>query len=113
MIAVLKPICAQELKEKKINYKKGSFPYKALGRARAAMEIDGFVKILTDAETDEVLGVHMLGARVADLIAEAVVAMEYRASAEDIFRMSHAHPTFAEAVKEAAMLASEGRALNM
>ena len=102
-----------ELKEKKVNYKKGSFPFKALGRARAAMETDGFVKVLTDADTDEVLGIHMLGPRVADLIAEAVVAMEYRASAEDIFRMSHAHPTFAEAVKEAAMLASEGRALNM
>jgi len=103
----------QELKEKKVNYKKGSFPFKALGRARAAMETDGFVKVLTDAETDEVLGIHMLGPRVADLIAEAVVAMEYRASAEDISRMSHAHPTFAEAVKEAAMMASEGRALNL
>jgi len=103
----------QELKDKNVNYKKGSFPFKALGRARAAMETDGFVKVLTDAETDEVLGVHMLGPRVADIIAEAVVAMEFRASAEDIFRASHAHPTFAEAVKEAAMLASTGKTLNM
>ena len=103
----------QELKDKNVNYKKGSFPFKALGRARAAMETDGFVKVLTDAETDEVLGVHMLGPRVADIIAEAVVAMEFRASAEDIFRTSHAHPTFAEAVKEAAMLASTGKTLNM
>lgn len=103
----------QELKDKKVNYKKGNFPFKALGRARAAGEMDGFVKVLTDAETDEILGVHMLGARVADIIAEAVVAMEFRASAEDIFRTSHAHPTFAEAMKEAAMLASTGKALNM
>lgn len=103
----------QQLIEKNIAYKKGSYPFKALGRARAAMESDGFVKILADQETDEVLGVHMIGPRVADVIAEAVVAMEFRASAEDLFRISHAHPTFAEAVKEAAIIASEGRGINI
>uniref|UniRef100_UPI00286CE3EF dihydrolipoyl dehydrogenase n=1 Tax=Flavobacterium sp. TaxID=239 RepID=UPI00286CE3EF len=82
-----------------IAFKSGSFPFKALGRARASGDLDGFVKILADAKTDEVLGVHMIGARTADLIAEAVTAMEFRASAEDISRMSHAHPTFAEAIK--------------
>ena len=83
-----------------IAYKSGQFPMRALGRSRASMDLDGFVKILADAKTDEILGVHMIGARCADLIAEAVVAMEFRASAEDISRMSHAHPTFAEAIKE-------------
>jgi dihydrolipoamide dehydrogenase len=77
------------------------------------MDIDGLVKILADETTDEVLGVHMIGPRVADLIAEAVVAMEFRASAEDIARMSHAHPTYAEAVKEAALAATANRALHM
>ncbi len=101
-----------QLKEKNIPYNKGSYPYKASGRARAAMESDGFVKVLAHKETDEILGIHIIGPRAADVIAEAVVAMEFRASAEDIFRISHAHPTFAEAVKEAAMLAFEGRALN-
>ncbi len=94
------------LKAENANYKAGQFPMRALGRARASGDIDGFVKILSDANTDEVLGVHMVGARVADLIAEAVTAMEFRASAEDIARMSHAHPTYAEAVKEAALAAS-------
>ena len=86
---------------------------RALGRARASMDLDGFVKILADKETDEVLGVHMIGARMADVIAEAVTAMEFRASAEDISRMSHAHPTFAEAVKEAALAATDNRALHV
>ena len=103
----------EELKKSGKKYKSGSFPMRALGRARASMDIDGFVKILADAETDEVLGVHMIGPRVADLIAEAVVAMEYRASAEDISRMSHAHPTYAEAVKEAALAATANRALHV
>jgi dihydrolipoamide dehydrogenase len=85
---------------------------RALGRSRASGDIDGFVKILSDAKTDEVLGVHMVGARVADLIAEAVTAMEFRASAEDIARMSHAHPTYAEAVKEAALDATDNRPLH-
>ncbi len=103
----------EQLKEAGVNYKSGQFPMRALGRARASMDTDGFVKILADASTDEVLGVHMVGARVADLIAEAVTAMEFRASAEDIARMSHAHPTYAEAVKEAALTATENRPLHM
>ncbi|MCF8253340.1 MAG: dihydrolipoyl dehydrogenase [Bacteroidia bacterium] len=103
----------EELKKSGKKYKMGSFPMRALGRARASMDIDGLVKILADEETDEVLGVHMIGPRVADLIAEAVVAMEFRASAEDIARMSHAHPTYAEAVKEAALAATGNRAIHM
>ncbi len=103
----------EQLKEAGVAYKVGSFPFKALGRARASSDTDGFVKILADATTDEVLGVHMIGARVADLIAEAVTAMEYRASAEDISRMSHAHPTFAEAVKEAALAATDNRPIHI
>lgn len=103
----------EQLKEEGVAYKSGSFPFKALGRARAGGDINGFVKILADKNTDEVLGVHMIGARCADLIAEAVTAMEFRASAEDISRMSHAHPTFAEAIKEAALAATDNRALHV
>jgi dihydrolipoamide dehydrogenase len=103
----------EELKEKKVDYKKGSFPFKASGRARAAMEPDGFIKVLADKNTDEILGVHMIGARMADLIAEAVVAMEFRASAEDIARISHAHPTFTEAFREACLMATENRAIHL
>ena len=103
----------EQLKEEGLNYKTGQFPMRALGRARASMDTDGFVKILADSETDEVLGVHMIGARAADLIAEAVTAMEFRASAEDIARMSHSHPTYAEAIKEAALAATENRALHI
>lgn len=103
----------EQLKEAGTAYKSGQFPMRALGRSRASMDTDGFVKILADKETDEVLGVHMIGARVADLIAEAVTAMEYRASAEDIARMSHAHPTYAEAVKEAALAATDNRPLHI
>jgi dihydrolipoamide dehydrogenase len=103
----------EQLKAEGIEFKAGSFPFKALGRARAGGDTDGFVKILADAKTDEVLGVHMIGARCADLIAEAVTAMEFRASAEDISRMSHAHPTFAEAIKEAALAATANRALHV
>jgi len=103
----------EELKEAGIEYKEGKFPMRALGRSRASGDTDGFVKILTNAMTDEVLGVHMIGARVADLITEAVTAMEFRASAEDIARMSHAHPTYAEAVKEAAMAATGDRAMHI
>ena len=102
----------EELKVSGVSYKVGQFPMRALGRARASMDTDGFVKILADANSDEVLGVHMIGARAADLIAEAVTAMEFRASAEDIARMSHSHPTYAEAVKEAALAATENRALH-
>lgn len=103
----------EELKEAGVDYNVGQFPMRALGRARASMDIDGFVKILADKTTDEVLGVHMIGARCADLITEAVTAMEFRASAEDIARMSHAHPTYAEAVKEAALAATGDRALHI
>ena len=102
-----------ELKAENYNYKTGSFPFKALGRARASMDTDGFAKVLTDKETDEILGIHLVGARAADLIAEAVVALEYRASAEDIARMSHAHPTYAEAIKEAMLDATEKRSIHM
>ena len=102
-----------ELKDENYNYKTGSFPFKALGRSRASMDTDGFVKVLADKDTDEILGIHLVGARAADLIAEAVVAMEYRASAEDIARMSHAHPTYAEAIKEAMLDATEKRSIHM
>lgn len=103
----------EQLKAAGVAYKAGSFPFKALGRARASSDLDGFVKILADEKTDEVLGVHMIGARCADLIAEAVTAMEFKASAEDISRMSHAHPTFAEAIKEAALAATDNRSLHV
>lgn len=103
----------EDLKKAGRAYKAGSFPFKALGRARAANDTDGFIKVLADQETDEILGVHMIGARVADLIAEAVVALEYRASAEDISRISHAHPTFTEAIKEACLAATEKRPIHL
>lgn len=103
----------EQLKEEGVKYKEGKFPMRALGRSRASGDIDGLIKILADEKTDEVLGVHMIGARTADLIAEAVTAMEFRASAEDISRMSHAHPTYAEAVKEAALAATENRPLHI
>lgn len=102
----------QELKEAGRKYKVGSFPFRALGRSRASGDIDGTAKVIADEATDEVLGIHILGARAADLIAEAVVALEYRASAEDIARMSHAHPTYSEAVKEAALAATDNRAIH-
>ena len=102
-----------QLKESGIKYKTGSFPMRALGRARASMDIDGFVKVLADEVTDEILGVHIIGARAADMIAEAVVAMEYRASAEDISRMSHAHPTYTEAIKEACLAVTADRAMHV
>jgi dihydrolipoamide dehydrogenase len=103
----------EQLKKDGVVYKAGQFPMRALGRSRASGDIEGFVKILSDATTDEILGAHMVGARCADLISEMVVAMEYRASAEDIARMSHAHPTYAEAVKEAALAATADRALHI
>lgn len=103
----------EQLKEEGVAYKAGQFPFKALGRARASMDLEGMVKILADKNTDEILGMHMIGPRAADLIAEAVVAMEYRASADDISRMSHAHPTFAEAIKEAALAATDNRPLHI
>ena len=102
----------EQLKEKKTPYKTGLFPFKASGRAKASEESDGFVKVLSDARTDEILGVHMIGPRCADMIGEAVVAMEYKASAEDIARICHPHPTFTEALKEAALDACEKRAIH-
>lgn len=103
----------EQLKEQGKKYKVGAFPFKASGRARASMDTDGFVKVLADEVTDEILGVHIIGPRAADMIAEAVVAMEYRASAEDISRMSHAHPTYTEAFKEACLDATGKRALHI
>ncbi|QJD97456.1 dihydrolipoyl dehydrogenase [Mucilaginibacter robiniae] len=103
----------EQLKEKGVKYKSGSFPFKASGRARASMDTDGFVKVLADAATDEILGMHMIGPRAADMIAEGVVAMEYRASAEDVSRMSHAHPTYTEAIREACLAATENRAIHI
>ncbi|HLV39939.1 dihydrolipoyl dehydrogenase [Xanthomarina sp.] len=103
----------EQLQEAGVEYKAGQFPMRALGRSRASMDLDGFVKVLADKNTDEILGVHMVGARAADMIAEAVVAMEFRASAEDVSRMSHAHPTYTEAIKEAALAATEDRALHI
>ncbi len=103
----------EQLKENGTPYKTGSFPFKASGRARASMDTDGLIKVLAHKETDEILGVHMIGPRAADMIAEAVVAMEFRASSEDISRMSHAHPTFTEAFKEACLAATDNRALHI
>lgn len=103
----------EQLKAEGIAIKVGNFPMRALGRSRASGDLDGFIKIIADEKTDEVLGVHMIGARAADMIAAAVTAMEYRASAEDIARMSHAHPTFAEAIKEAALDATGKIAIHM
>tara|TARA_R110000868_G_scaffold204946_3_gene453206 strand:- start:71400 stop:72809 length:1410 start_codon:yes stop_codon:yes gene_type:complete len=102
-----------DLKKQGIEYKTGSFPYKASGRARASNESEGMIKVLADAKTDEILGVHMVGARCADMIAEAVLAMEFRASAEDVGRTCHAHPTYSETFKEACLAASENRALHI
>lgn len=103
----------EQLKEKNIKYKAGQFPFKASGRARASMDTDGFIKVLADEATDEILGVHMIGPRAADMIMEAVTAMEFKASAEDIARICHAHPTFTESLKEACLDATEKRALHI
>ena len=102
----------EQLKEAGTPYKPGKFPFRALGRARASMDLDGMAKILAHKDTDEILGVHIVGARAADLIAEAVALMEFRASAEDAARMSHAHPTYAEAFKEAALAATGNRSIH-
>jgi dihydrolipoamide dehydrogenase len=103
----------EQLKASGREYKVGSFPFKASGRARASNESDGFIKVLADKKSDEILGVHMIGPRCADLIGEAVLAMEYRASAEDVARTSHAHPTYSECLKEACLAATDNRALNI
>lgn len=102
----------EQLKEEGAKYKVGSFPMRALGRSRASGDIDGTVKILADANTDEVLGVHICAARAADMIMEATMAMEFRASAEDIARICHGHPTYTEAIKEAAMDATAKRSIH-
>ena len=102
----------EELNDAGVEYRKGVYPFRANGRARALGQLDGKVKILAHAETDRILGVHILGPRAGDLIAEAAVAIEFGASAEDLARSSHAHPTLAEAVKEAALDVA-GRAINM
>ncbi len=103
----------QQLIDAGVPYKSGKFPFKALGRARASTDTEGMVKILAHKETDEILGMHIVGPRAADMIAEGVVAMEYRASAEDLSRMSHAHPTYTEATKEAALAATDNRPLHI
>ncbi len=101
------------LKEAGIPYKVGKFPIKALGRARASGDLDGMIKVLAHKETDEVLGVHMVSARAADMIMEAAALMEFKASAEDIARICHPHPTYTEAFREAALAATEDRALHL
>ncbi len=103
----------ETLKAEGVPYKVGKFPFKALGRARASMDVDGMVKVIAHKDTDELLGVHMVGPRVADVIMEAVALMEFRASAEDMARICHPHPTYTEAVKEAALAATENRALHV
>jgi len=100
-----------ELKAAGREYKKGQFPFSINGRAKALAQTDGYVKILADAKTDRVLGIHIIGPRAGDLIAEAATAIEFGASAEDIARTSHAHPTLAEVIKEAAF-AVDGRAIH-
>jgi dihydrolipoamide dehydrogenase len=102
----------EQVKEKGTEYKVGKFKFAATGRAKAMDEQDGFVKVITDAKTDRVLGVHILGPRASDLIAECVTIMEYKGSAEDIARCTHAHPTLSEAVGEAARMAWAGTPLN-
>lgn len=103
----------EQVKEQNRAYNVGSFPFKASGRARASMDLEGLVKVICDKETDEILGIHIIGPRAADMIAEGVLAMEYKASAEDIARICHAHPTFTEAFKEAALAATGNRALHI
>ena len=101
----------QQLKAEGVEYRTGTFPFSANGRARALGETAGLVKFLAQAQTDEILGVHVMGPFAGELIAEAVVAMEFRGSSEDIGMICHAHPTLSEAMKEAA-LAVDKRALN-
>ena len=104
-------ITEEQAKERGLDYRVGKFPFLANGRAKAMDETEGLVKILADAKTDRVLGVHIIGPRASDMIAEAVTTMEFAGSAEDIARICHAHPTLSEAVKEAA-LAVDKRAIH-
>lgn len=103
----------EQLKKDGRGYRAGSFPFKANARARMNSDLEGFIKVLVDVDTDEILGIHMIGPRASDMIGEATVAMEYRASAEDISRMSHGHPTFYESFKEACLAATGNRAIHM
>tara|TARA_Y100000589_G_scaffold82597_1_gene76509 strand:- start:14797 stop:16200 length:1404 start_codon:yes stop_codon:yes gene_type:complete len=102
-----------ELKKLGRDFKIGNFPFKANGRAKISNDNDGFIKVIADKKTDEILGVHMIGPRCADLISEAVLAMEYRATAEDVAIITHAHPTFSEVMKEACLSATSNRALHI
>ena len=102
----------EELQEAGVEYKTGKFPFMANGRAKAMAQTDGQVKILADAKTDRVLGVHILGPRASELIAEAAVSVEFGASAEDVARAVHAHPTLSEVMKEAA-LGVDGRSIHI
>lgn len=102
----------EELKAEGIPYKSGNFPFRASGRARASMDLDGFVKILSHKDTDEMLGMHIIGPRAADMIMEGVIGLEFRASAEDLAIFSHPHPTFSESIKEAAMGATANRMIH-
>ena len=102
-----------DLKEEGVPIKVGKFPYKALGRARASMDTEGMIKLIGHKDTHRLLGAHIIGARAADLIMEAVAVMEFKGSAEDMARMSHPHPTYSEGMKEAAMAATEKRPIHM
>ena len=102
----------QQLKAAGVAYKAGRFPFSANGRARAMGDTTGFVKILADAATDRILGMHAIGPMVSELISEGVVAMEFGASSEDLARICHAHPSLSEAMKEAA-LAVDKRSINI
>ncbi|RXM53402.1 MULTISPECIES: dihydrolipoyl dehydrogenase [unclassified Chryseobacterium] len=101
------------LKKNNIAYNVGKFPFSASARARASMDTDGFAKVLVDPKYGEVLGVHIIGARAADLIAQGVIAQEYEVTAEDMFRISYAHPTYSETLKEAYLIASGQGAVNI
>ena len=93
----------EQVKEREIPYCVGSYPFSGAGRARCMGEMDGFVKLIAHGKTDRILGIHIIGPRAADMIAEGVLAMEFGASSEDIARTVHGHPTFSEALQEAAL----------
>jgi dihydrolipoamide dehydrogenase len=103
----------EQLKEEGIKVNKGKFPFAANSRAKSNADVDGFVKVLSDAKTDKVLGVHIINAQAGELIAEAALAVEYGGAAQDLAAVCRAHPTLSEAVKGAAQLAIHGKAINM
>jgi len=103
----------EELKKQNIEYRVGKFPFSASARARAAMEKDGFAKVLSEPKYGEILGIHIIGPRAADLVAQGVIGMEYEVTDEDMFRISYAHPTYSEALKEAYLIASGQGAINI